>query len=284
LEYTVRIIRWWSILRRYNSNTPVSSCAWPLLVSVAINNVMPLRLGDVVRVGFRVHSGIMPVQLLGSLIVERLLDVTTLLTFLVVGLANLDRGVVPVAYLEVVGALVCVALGSWIALTVTGGRLEGLLLRCCKHPVFSNRGLTEAVERHARGFVAALAILRSPSVVLELMSISAVVWACDGAIFATVGQHLGYIGNPFGPWFALSSATLATLVPSSPGYVGTFDFFAIWGFMAYGTGRTIAAAIAFVVHSIFWVSLTATGLVFVFTSKSVFPSRHLHPTLACEDE
>ena len=39
---------------------------------------------------------------------------------------------------------------------------------------------------------------------------------------------------PLGPWLSLSAGSLATAIPSAPGYLGTFDYFAAQGLVAYG--------------------------------------------------
>ncbi len=59
--------------------------------------------------------------------------------------------------------------------------------------------------------------------------------------------------------FALSTGALATLLPSSPGYVGTFDYFAILGITAYGASRAAAAAFALLVHFLLWLPPTVVG-------------------------
>jgi uncharacterized protein (TIRG00374 family) len=285
VEFTFRIVRWWTILRKYDPEIQLRSCAWPLIVGFAINNVLPLRLGDFARVvGFRREIGIAPVKLLASIIVERLLDVTVLLAFLLIGLAILGTEKIPLTYLELMSVIVGIAAITWIALTMSGDRLQDLLLRICQNPIVRKLGLMETAERQVHGFAAALTVVRSPSFVVRLLGISVLVWCLDGAIFATTAGSLGYAGHFYGPWFALASATLATLVPSAPGYVGTFDFFAIWGFMAYGTGRTVATAIAVLVHAIFWISLNTAGVVFIVRSKLPFLSRPARPIIACDDE
>jgi len=50
------------------------------------------------------------------------------------------------------------------------------------------------------------------------------------------------------------------MIPSSPGYVGTFDFFTSSGFSAYGMDLTDALAAALVVHAVLWLPLTGIGL------------------------
>ena len=65
------------------------------------------------------------------------------------------------------------------------------------------------------------------------------------------------------PWFACATGTLATLIPSSPGYVGTFDYFAILGMMAYGAGRAISTAFAMLVHLLLWLPVTLAGAAYL---------------------
>ena len=65
------------------------------------------------------------------------------------------------------------------------------------------------------------------------------------------------------PWFAAATGTLATLSPSSPGYIGTFDYFAILGITAFGAHRAAATAFAVVVHAMLWLPVTIVGAAFL---------------------
>jgi uncharacterized membrane protein YbhN (UPF0104 family) len=58
----------------------------------------------------------------------------------------------------------------------------------------------------------------------------------------------------------LAAATLATLVPSSPGYVGTFHYAAALTMEAAGMGRDAATAAAILIHGVLWLTTTAIGL------------------------
>jgi uncharacterized membrane protein YbhN (UPF0104 family) len=53
------------------------------------------------------------------------------------------------------------------------------------------------------------------------------------------------------------------MIPSSPGYIGTFDFFTISGFTLYGTNETQAAAMTLVIHIVLWLPITAAGLTYL---------------------
>jgi len=94
----------------------------------------------------------------------------------------------------------------------------------------------------------------------------AVVWSCEGGVFAAIAAGLGYEGRGVGPWLALATGSLATMIPSSPGYVGTFDFFTVSGFTVYGTGKASAVALTLVIHLVLWLPITAAGLGYLLVS------------------
>lgn len=86
--YSCRIERWRLMLQRDNPKLNWSNCAGPLMASVAANNILPFRAGDVVRAfGFNRRLGISPGIAITTLFVERLLDMLMLLILLGVALA-----------------------------------------------------------------------------------------------------------------------------------------------------------------------------------------------------
>lgn len=267
--YTLRICRWWWMLRACDSETKLSSCAWPLIVAVAVNNVAPLRIGDALRVvGFREQLRASTTRLVATLLIERMLDTTVLLAFLTAGIAGLNRLEGSAVYAKVALAAGLGVLLAWTLLLLFGDTIENMLRRACRHPMFDSRGLSEGAERQVRQLFGALGIVRVPARALALLMISTVIWGLEGAVFQTIAWGLSYHGAWYGPWFAFSTGTLSTLIPSSPGYVGTFDFFAMTGLMAYGANRGLSAAFAFLVHLVLWLPLTLAGLAYAVLPAS----------------
>jgi hypothetical protein len=233
-------------------------------VGFAVNNVVPFRAGDALRVvGFRKKLDTPAVQVLGSLLIERILDLTILLAFFLIGILGINDREVPIAYLHTAVWTVSVAAMAWVLLLWIGDHLEALLLKVCRSQVWSRSGLGTGAERHVRNLFTALNIVHAPGAALKFLALSVVVWSCEGGIFAVVATGLHYGGRPFGPWFALAAGSLATMIPSSPGYIGTFDFFTISGFTLYGTNETAAAAMTLVIHIVLWLPITAAGLTYL---------------------
>jgi len=266
--YAARIYRWWWMLRLCNPAVTLRCCAWPLIVGFAVNNVVPFRAGDALRVvGFRGQLGTPAVRLLGSLLIERMLDLTILLAFLLAGVAGLSGSAIPIMYLRAVGLAGGAGVLGWALLLLMDERLESLLLRICRHEGLVVRGWNSAAERSIRQLFVALNIVRTPAGALRLLVLSAMVWGCEGGVFVAVAHGLHYEGRPFGPWFALATGSLSTLIPSAPGYVGTFDFLTISGLAAYGASAPVAAATAFIVHGVLWLPLTAAGVTYLLLAR-----------------
>ncbi|MGH7518006.1 MAG: lysylphosphatidylglycerol synthase transmembrane domain-containing protein [Gemmatimonadales bacterium] len=249
--FAARIARWWWMLRPLAPSLTIVGCVRPFLASLALNNTLPFRAGDVARaVAFRDDLGVPAGQVLGTLLIERVLDLVVLLGLLGLGLATVAPDVVPRAL--VIGAAAAGALG---VLGLTGAALmpASLIARLRRR---LGGGRLATVAGHAAD---AFATLRSPARVLQLLALSALAWTLEGGMYASVALSLGAGVSPLAPWLALATGTLSTLLPGTPGYVGTFDYFAALGLAAGGAAAPLAAAFVLLVHALLWVPVTAVG-------------------------
>ena len=229
-------------------------CRWqpaisPFLASMAFNNLLPLRAGDALRVlGFRRQLRSPPMRVLGTLVVERALDLVFLSGIFFVCLLGLPAGAFPQHFVTaaawLAGVGMAVLLASMLLLSgsrdITGRAIRYLCERMSGRFFFVRRHWLEALYRQGAHLSAALGIVRSTPRMLILIALSAVVWVCEGGAFVVLAATLMPGAAPLGPWLSLSAGTLATAIPSGPGYVGTFDYFAALGFAAYGAAPEIA--------------------------------------------
>jgi hypothetical protein len=262
--FTVRIVRWWWMLRVLEPDLPVQACVRPFLVSIAMNNTLPLRVGDVMRaVGFRSTLRSSPMAVVGTLLVERLLDVVVLLAIFFAGLLLLDRGVIPAPFLFG-GALVgFVATATLLSLILVPDPLRRLASRILHRAPLGEGRLRARALSLSNQFFDSLAVARPAHRVLTLLALSVLAWTLEGTMYACVAWSLGVDGSAAGPWFALATGTLATMIPSSPGYVGTFDYFAVLGLTAFGATRVVALTFALLVHILLWLPVTLVGTAYL---------------------
>jgi glycosyltransferase 2 family protein len=262
--YTIRIIRWWWMLRALDPQLRLGGCAWPFLVSIAANNLLPFRAGDALRVvGFRQQLRAPPMRLLGTLVIERLLDLQILLALFFLGLAGVPEGGVPDTLIHAATWIAAAGLVAVLGVLLFSRPIEAVVHWLATRPYLAAREWSDLIKRHSGHFFDALSILRSSALTLQLIALTCLAWLAEGAVFVTIAHAFGAESSPAAPWFALATGTLSTLLPSSPGYVGTFDYFAMLGFAAYGTERESAAAIAVAIHLVLWLPLTALGIAYL---------------------
>lgn len=257
--YTVRVVRWWWMLRVLDPALPLANCVRPFLASIAVNNTVPLRAGDFVRAfGFRGALRVPPAKVIGTLVVERVLDMFVLLALFFAGLVGVARGAVPAGFVAAGTVLFGLCLVGILTLVLAPRFVETLVARVLLGPL-AGRAWASRVHGAAEQFFGTLTQVLTRGRALQLLGLSLLGWALEGGLYAAVAWALHSGGGALGPWFALATGTLATLLPSSPGYVGTFDYFAILGLTAYGATRTAAAAFALLTHFLLWLPPTLVG-------------------------
>jgi hypothetical protein len=101
--------------------------------------------------------------------------------------------------------------------------------------------------------------LTKPMVLAKLVAISLVAWLIEGTSFIAVGHAIGL--NLAIPVYllALVIATLSTVIPSSPGYIGTYHYFVALVVVSFGADRADGVALAVLVHLLLWTLGTASG-------------------------
>jgi uncharacterized membrane protein YbhN (UPF0104 family) len=213
--------------------------------------------------GFRQELAASASRVLATLLLERLLDLTVLLLFLLLGLRGLTASTIPAFYIRI--AILACGMGvvAWLALVFQGQRLQDLVARMVRNNAFARHHFVVRLSQFSRELFLALKVIRAPRRFMTAIAMSTAVWIAEGAVFGAGAEAVSYDGRSWGPWFALATGSLSTLVPSSPGFVGTFDFFTLSGFSAYGASDQKAAAAALLIHGVLWFPLTAAGLIYL---------------------
>jgi uncharacterized protein (TIRG00374 family) len=268
LAYLLKIQRWTVMLRNLGADVGIRQTAAPFVGGVAFNNVLPFRAGDLLRVvAFQRFTGVPRAGQLGTLVLERLLDLFTLMLILFATLtlwridlrdtALLD-GLRLAAFAVAAGIMLFLAAPAPIRIAVVWGERVVPRLKPLGEAFLR---LSEAVQRLSR-----------PLLLLRLSALSLLAWLAEGGVFYAAARALDLTESPAAAaLLALSVGTLSTIIPSSPGYVGTFHFFTARMVTGLGATAVGAAAYAILVHAILWVTTTAAG--FLLLGLSGFRAR-----------
>ncbi len=261
--YSLRVHRWWSMLR-YSCRAPFSACARVLMTSFAANNILPFRIGDLMRVfTYAEDLGTSSSVVLSTVILERLLDVFTLLLFLVVTMGH--GSTLFSARTRMVALIVFALVSAGVLVLMLGARLiEPLLKR-----LFARFPQGEKIAKLQHWLILALDGLRNIGVggTLLLMLESVVIWCCEGMVFLAVMRMIGIGVKWTAALQALVFSNLSYMVPSSPGAVGTFETAATIALVSHGVPRPTSAIYAVLVHVIILGSVTAVGGVFFLAHR-----------------
>lgn len=258
LGYSCRIERWRVMLRHDNQDLRWTSCAGPFLASVAANNVLPFRAGDLFRAfGFNRKLGISAAASLTSLFIERLLDLLAILILL--GLTLTYFGMEFSHFLGVGGmSLIAVAIVILIVLLFPHlFKPLAISFGAFTSKAFPKIGLKLAEEINK--IFSALEHLARGTTMLKLALWTLLAWGAEGLVFWFSALALPAILHPAAAWLALPIGTLATVIPSTPGYVGTFDFFSVQAMTAFGNSKTASTAYTLLVHALLWLPPTIFG-------------------------
>ncbi len=244
--------RRWQILVEPIHHVPYWRLLGYMLVGYLANNVLPARLGELVRshyLGDR--EGISRTTTLGTVVVERVIDTAVLVGIAAAAILVLHvRGVVANAVL--VGLALVGLLTIGLAVAVVAHRLPGYDTAVA---IVSRWPRLRDLVSKLRG---GLAVAAQPRIVSEAVILSCLAWACTVVGFAAAGQAVGIQLTTGEAALLASGVNLATAIPSGPGYLGTFELAAVSIAGAFGIASSPAFALALIVH-VASIALTSSG-------------------------
>jgi len=255
LSHWLRAVRWRYLLspvRRVGTAPLFTS----LIIGYMFNIFLPAHLGEFVRAFvLSAKKSLSASSIFATIVVERVIDVLTLLLLLAL-------------------TMVFFPFPGWVRrsglLTFAGLMLLFVMLLLMKRHRTRASRLLERVPRIGSrlsewqlAFTQGLAPLSGRWDYAVVFVLSVAIWACYGIIF----QLLFFSFEFHLPWIAslvtLVITTISVVVPSSPGYVGTYHYLCQISLGLFGIGESAALSYAFVAHGINFLPVLVLGLIFV---------------------
>ena len=261
LGHLVRGIRLRRLVSR-EATLSLSGATGVVVVGYAVNNVLPARLGEFARAWMlREQSGFPFVQSLTVTFLERLLDGLVLLGLLALTLfARPAQGWMP-ATLEVAGALLGLASAAVLLAVLAPGYVIGQASRV------TNRlapALHDRTVRAVSAMVSGVAYLRRPLDALAIVALGVVVWLLEAGMYLCLLPAFGLAPSPWTALLAVSATNLGILLPSTPGFIGPFDFFCMQALISTGVPADTAFSYALLAHLAFFIPITVWGVGVLF--------------------
>ncbi|MCH7594727.1 MAG: flippase-like domain-containing protein [Chloroflexi bacterium] len=248
-------------------------------VGYMANNILPVRLGEVVRsyyVGLR--EGVNPAAAFGTVAVERVFDVFVLF-FVIAAVWVLPVGdllgrvaddlpggtpvLLALSVLPFIG--VTAIIGAIVVLE--GATVVSLIARLL---FFVPTPLRTRILGLASRLLEGLTVVRTPRALVSVLLLSLPIWASELAMLYVIS--LGFdIESAFGGRLEtiaaiglfMAIANLALVVPSTAGGVGPFNFFGAATLVALGVGDAEAGAYVLTAHIALLLPVTLLGLLVI---------------------
>ncbi|HEY0264891.1 MAG TPA: lysylphosphatidylglycerol synthase transmembrane domain-containing protein [Granulicella sp.] len=250
-SYTLRCVRWARMMRPVGAKFSV--CARVMMTSLAANNILPLRIGDIMRVfTYAGDLGTAPSVILSTVVLEKLLDI-----FVLVLLFVATMGSIATPRLHQIAFVSLGISGAGLLVLLLGARLLAPRVKAifARLPQGGLMGKAEHWIGLALDATARLGVAGS----LMLLVQTAVIWTCEGMIFDSSLNLLGMATDRIAPWLAVSFANLSYLIPSSPGAIGPFELAVKTSLVSHGAPEPQSALFGLVLHVWLLVSVTGAG-------------------------
>lgn len=251
-----------------------ADCFAYLMIGYAANNVMPLRLGEVIRVYYISREEKLKLStVLAVAAVVRLFDLLGLLCFVVILtiFSPIPEGIRTGIVMIGIMALAALVVFSVLAFFKTEfGATKHLLYK-----VFPDK-LVDRGFVIVEGFVGGLRTLCSGKAICAVFAFSILAW-CLVSFDAYMHMRAFDFGLPLlAAVFVVTIANLGGILPSSPGAIGVQHYLFVISLGVWGIEREPAVAFAVMRHGVLYTLTTLTGL-------SCLWSRHFSlRTLAAE--
>lgn len=260
VELFFRGARWRLLMLPSNPSVRVVDAFKLEAAGLALNNILPLRLGELARATFAARMFNIPlITVLATIMVERLLDIVVLFLMFIVA-ARL--GGITGGFLDYGGVL-------W---TLAGGVTAGIAAlifadELVSHAWFSGffrrfpriRTLFERVAMGVKGFHS----FKSGALI---MLFAAMQWFLDAVVFwlLALAFGLGGIIDIFKGVALVFAGAAAASVPGMPGYFGNYELVVMKVLATWGIAEDTGFAYVSYAHVLGYLVVTVLGVFFIY--------------------
>ena len=220
-----------------------------VLGGIGANNVLPLRIGDILRARWLATSAEIPTgRAFGSVFRDRACDVLTLVVALAISL-------------PIVGDpdwVKRIALGGIVLVAVLALVIVGAVVYSRTRPR-ARRDTRSRARQLLRDTIDEVASPIGRRRLVLALALSAVVWGAWACAAGLVCRSLGISLSPIELVFVTAVINLGVVIPSSPGFIGTYQWLAVSALGVVGVDGEVAIAFSLLMQAIWYVPTTIVG-------------------------
>jgi uncharacterized protein (TIRG00374 family) len=265
LFFLLNAQRWSLMLRPFGRFSAIQVMP-SMMIGFAGNNVLPFRLGELIRTVLFAREFAQPKSgVLMTLVLERALDILGILLVFVLGLTLIEPVPTAFRWSAAVAALGFLALATILFLFLRYPHLARRLWSALSRPLAS--GIFERGLIYLGHLEQGLQSLKSPAAATALIASSLLRWMLAASLAWLSALSYGPAISAGLSMVVIGVAAFAVSLPSVPGFIGPIQAAFVLALTPFGVSQEVAFAASVMFLLGHWVPVTAVGGFF-------FLSRH----------
>lgn len=255
VSFFMRGLRWRVLLSAERSVDPFTMF-WATSAGYLANSFLPARAGDVLRAVWVSRNASMSTSyVFATALTERLLDVVALVLVALLSLVTIKN--MPPWLLTVVEIMSIVGVVGVVALFVLPW-IEGWLKRTLVVLPLPN-GISGRLQTLLEQFLLGMRSFQHLGRAISFTWMTVVIWCIDAIIAVTVAQSLNLTLSPSLALLLLVALGLSSAAPSTPGYVGIYQFVAVTILTPFGISQEQALVYILVFQAVTYLTVIVWG-------------------------
>lgn len=263
--YILRSVRYYYILLPLKKTKVLDNFPYTIIGFFA-NNIIPLRLGELIRAkitGERLH--VSRSSALATIVIERLFDIIifVLFFFLIVTVMSFPEFIKKSFYILTFVFFICLST-LYIMLTHKNKALKVL----SKMPISSV--VESLITVFLNRFTGGLAVLKKPSILIKSFIFSGILWITEALFVVIVAYACGIHISILGGIFTVIIVGMGGIIPTAPGYFGAFELMGVLALSTLSVDKDLAFICTAICHFLQLVIIFTLGGLCVLKTKITF--------------
>jgi uncharacterized protein (TIRG00374 family) len=263
VSFWFRSIRW-QLLLRPEGRFRIADLFSGIMIGWMANNVLPFRMGEVVRAyDFGRRHRISKSLVFATIVVERMMDGVTLVLLLALILMF-------VSFPPIINKIFVLAIFIFFTLFIilfylVAGKEMGREMGIFRFIDNRAQKYFKAEGRFViKSFLEGLEVLLQERLMFPVFGLSILVWIAEAGMYSCFIHGFHFELPRYAPVFILCIVNLGLIIPSI-GYFGTFEWFCKLALLQLAAiGHSQAAGFSIALHFTQYIPVTALGVVFFF--------------------
>jgi uncharacterized protein (TIRG00374 family) len=260
--YVLRAVRYYFILSPLKKTKILENFPYTV-VGFFAKNIVPLRLGEFIRAKITgLYLKISVSSAFATIVIERLFDIMmfVLFFFLIFVFMPFPDIVEKSFYI-----LFSIGVLSFIVLYVIIIYENNVIKLVSKMSIPEK--IKSFIFNFFNKFASGLIILKKPIILFNTLILSVIVWLSEAVTLIVIAYACGIKLSILGAIFTIIIIGIGSIVPTMPGYFGTYELMGVLSLSSLGLDKDLAFTCIAISHSVTLIGVFSLGFVCIVKTK-----------------